>query len=148
MTTTRTRSVRSDGQAGAEATREFFEGLAERPEDLLVSRLSGSIRFDLAAEGGVTHWYVELDRGRVTVSHRRGPADGVLAMDAGLFDDIVLGRANALAAVLRGAVAAEGDLGLIMSFQRLFGARAAGRQAAIERPAHDGPASRRHGRER
>jgi putative sterol carrier protein len=37
-----------------------------------------------------------------------------------LFDDLASGRANAMAAMLRGAVAVDGDRTLMIRFQRLF----------------------------
>lgn len=151
MTGTRTRSEPSHNRAAGEATGDFFAQLPERHNDPLIRHLSGSIRFDLGAPGATTHWYVELRRGHVDVSHKRGPADCVMATDVGLFDEIVSGRANALAAVLRGAATADGDLGLIMSFQRLFGARtgepgpAGPRKRPHDGPAHDGPMRQRRG---
>ena len=43
--------------------------------------------------------------------------------DRKVFDAIVSGEMNALAATLRGAVVIEGDLGLLARFQRLFPGR-------------------------
>src|SRR4029450_7463157 len=49
-----------------------------------------------------------------------------LRVDADLFNKMAAGEANALAALLRGALAVDGDLELMMLFQRLLpGGRAA-----------------------
>jgi putative sterol carrier protein len=54
------------------------------------------------------------------VSRKKGPADVVVRAETSLFEDIAAGRVNAMAAVLRGLIVPEGDLGLVMTFQRLF----------------------------
>jgi putative sterol carrier protein len=78
------------------------------------------MRFDLENAGSVEHWLVELGKGAPKVSHKLAKADAVHRSKKSLFDDVVSGRANAMAAVLRGAITVEGDLGLAMAFQRLF----------------------------
>jgi putative sterol carrier protein len=40
--------------------------------------------------------------------------------DQAIFDRIVKGEANAMAAFLRGAIDLEGDRGLLLAFQRVF----------------------------
>ena len=42
------------------------------------------------------------------------------ALERSLFDSMATGKVNAMAAALRGVVAPEGNLGLLVSFQRLF----------------------------
>ena len=54
------------------------------------------------------------------MSNASDEADGVIRCDKALFDEMATGRANATTAILRGVLDAEGDLGLMMSFQRLF----------------------------
>jgi putative sterol carrier protein len=78
------------------------------------------VRFDLVDGGSVRRWYVAVDRGAVSVSHRSAKADAIVRLDRTLFDRVVTGRSNAIAALLRGSIVAEGDLGLVLSFQRLF----------------------------
>jgi putative sterol carrier protein len=58
--------------------------------------------------------------GDVEVSHKNARADAVVRLDRDMFDGMVSGTVNALAATLRGELLAEGDLGLVMHFQRLF----------------------------
>jgi putative sterol carrier protein len=98
----------------------FFTQLGERGHEPLLARGSGTLRFDLAEGKRVEHWFVVIEKGEVTVSHRSTAADAVVRVDRSLFEQIVTGRANAMAAILRGLLALEGDLGLVILFQRLF----------------------------
>ena len=54
------------------------------------------------------------------MSNANDEADAVIRCDKALFDEMATGRANATTAMLRGVLQSEGDLGLLMSFQRLF----------------------------
>jgi putative sterol carrier protein len=49
-----------------------------------------------------------------------GRADCHMVTDGELFDRMAAGRANAMAAMLRGAVHVRGDLDKLVAFQRLF----------------------------
>ena len=102
------------------ASTTFFEDLAKTGHVPLMQRVKGTMRFDLDDDGGIEHWYVTIDKGDVKVSKKRTSADVVVNTDRSLLDDMVQGRVNATAAALRGLVAAEGNLGLLMLFQRLF----------------------------
>jgi|tagenome__1003787_1003787.scaffolds.fasta_scaffold20307997_2 putative sterol carrier protein len=117
----------------AQPTGEFFEGLAERGHEPLLEKATGSIRFDLANGKKSQRWLVAIDKGDVAVSHKSTAPDCTLRSTEELFDDIVLGKENAMAAVLRGAVTVDGDPELLVLFQRLFPgppAKAAGRRSA------------------
>ena len=102
------------------ATEAFFERVAKTDHEPLLARIKGTLRFDLDESGRIEHWFVSVDRGRVSVSHRNAAADAVLEADRSLFNQIVDGSVNGMAAVLRGAVVPKGDLGLLISFGRLF----------------------------
>jgi putative sterol carrier protein len=104
----------------ADVTSQFFERLSQRDHEPMLGRSNGSLRIDLDRDGDVEHWRVDVRRGAVTVSHAAGPADCVLRADAALFEDLARGRANALAATLRGQIVLEGDQVLLVRFQRLF----------------------------
>jgi predicted lipid carrier protein YhbT len=67
-----------------------------------------------------SRWLVTLDRGDIAVSRKNASADCAVRTGKALFEQLVSGRANAMAAVLRGAIAVEGDLELLLLFQRLF----------------------------
>ncbi len=103
-----------------DATAEFFEELGRRGHEPLLERITGTLRFDIARGKRVDHWLVEVSKGDVRVSQTNSEADCVLGFDRKLFDRIAVGEENAFAAMLRGAVALEGDAGLLVVFQRLF----------------------------
>jgi putative sterol carrier protein len=99
---------------------EFFDGLTQRGHEPLLNSVSGTLRFDLTDGPEASRWYVQVKKGDVRVSHDDLPADVVVGLDRDLFLGMVEGKVNAMAAVLRGEVSLDGDLGLVISFQRLF----------------------------
>jgi hypothetical protein len=101
-------------------TAEFFRNLAEHGHEPVLARTSGTLRFDVGDGHRTEHWYVTIDKGDVRVSHARSAADAVVRLDKPLSDAILSGRENATACLLRGAFMIEGDLSLLMQFQRLF----------------------------
>jgi putative sterol carrier protein len=107
-------------KTSTDATAAFFERLATRGHEPLLQSASGTLRLELKNGRRTQYWYVTIKKGDVAVSNANAEADAVLRTDKALADQMVTGRVNAMAATLRGAVQAEGDLGLVMSFQRLF----------------------------
>ena len=104
-----------------ETTTAFFEALAERGRDPALEKTTGTIRFDLEGGERPTRWLVTIGKsGEVAVSRKQAKADCVVRVDSTLFDDIARGQANAMAAVLRGAMRVEGDAALLVAFQSLF----------------------------
>ncbi len=99
---------------------QFFEALEERDNEPLLETADGTLRFDLVDDGHVEHWFLTLRRGDVSVSHRRSRADAVVRIERERFAALATGQMNALAAALRGDLVVEGDLGLVLLFQRLF----------------------------
>jgi SCP-2 sterol transfer family len=104
----------------ATATSEFFDRLAERGTVPGLARTAGSVRFDLTRDGRTEHWRVEFRRGTIAVTRAADAADCVVRADASVFDDVARGRANAMAAMLRGQLAADGEAELLTRFQRLL----------------------------
>ena len=100
-------------------TADLFESLSRRGHEPLLEQAQGTLRFELE-NGKPQRWLVELDKGDVVVSHANRKADATIRADAQLFNRIVRGEVNAMAAVLRGAVTVEGDPQLLMLFQRVF----------------------------
>jgi putative sterol carrier protein len=104
---------------------QFFADLAERGHDPRLHQAQGTVQFELAHNDRTDRCLVEIAHGDVTVSSG-ATSDGdetpacVVRCPGPLFDDIVTGRANALAAMLRGELTAEGDLQLLYQFQRVF----------------------------
>jgi len=102
------------------AASQFFESLHAQGDEPILKGESGVLRFDLSSNTELERWYVTITDGNITVGHRGGRADLVVKADRALFDRIAEGTENAMAAQLRGAVVADGDLHLLMTFQRLF----------------------------
>jgi putative sterol carrier protein len=103
-----------------DATTKFFEALEARGHDPMLEKAKGTMRFDVRDGKHTARWVVSIDKGDVTVSRRNAKADCVVRVDRALFDDITTGRANALAALMRGEIEAEGDMGLLATIQRVF----------------------------
>jgi len=101
-------------------TADFFRSLPGREPDPLLRTAKGSIRFDVVDAGHVEHWWVSMSGGTVSVSRGNRRADAKMVVERDLMDRLVTGRANAMAALLRGAVIVEGELGLLLAFQRIF----------------------------
>jgi len=101
-------------------SRSFFEELPARGHQPLLEKVSGTLRFKLTRGSQVEHWYLTITDGDIGVTRRKGPADVVVTVEGRLLDQIVTGTANTMAAMLRGAIEVEGDLGLLLAFQRLF----------------------------
>ena len=101
-------------------TAAFFDDVAQRGREPLLKSASGTIRFDVVDGGRVEHWRVTIEDGDVAVSRAKSRADAVVRVDKAMSDKLVSGRMNAMAAVLRGDLVPEGDLHLLLLFQRLF----------------------------
>jgi len=105
----------------ASPTEVFFEELSRRGHEPMLGKAIGTIRLDLAvADGGSERWFVSIDRGDVRVSRDGATAGCIVRADRSLFDAIASGRANPMAAMLRGALIVEGDPDLLVLFQRLL----------------------------
>jgi hypothetical protein len=110
----------TEAASPAGPARAFFDRLAAEPQPLL-GGMHGTLRFDvIRGDTTTTSWSVLIDRGDVTVSQEETEADAVVRLHEPLFEDMVTGRANAVAAALRGEFAVEGSTQLLTVFQRLF----------------------------
>ncbi len=103
-----------------EATAEFFERLGRTGHEPLLEKATGRIRFELVNGKQTERWLVAHDKGDVAVSHKSGQTDCNVRTSKALFEEIVTGRENAMAAVLRGAVEVDGRPELLMLFQRIL----------------------------
>ena len=106
--------------ADMDSTTHFFDDLAQRGHVPLLDKAHGSVRFDIADGERTDQYLVTIDRGDIRVSTEEAPAQCVMAADRALFEDIVIGQRNAMAAILRGAMVVEGDPSLAVLVQRLF----------------------------
>ncbi len=76
----------------------FFYELGRRGHEPSLEKARGSIRFDLVAGSRTDRWLVTLDKGDVSVSRRNITADCVVRTDRTLFDGMVTGDVNGMAA--------------------------------------------------
>ncbi len=115
------------------ASAAFFEELASRGRIPLLHSTTGTLRVDLEDDRETITWYVVIDKGAVKVTHRNARADAVVRASTQLFDKMATGRANATAAMLRGALSIEGDLGLVAALDRLLPGPSRSRATYLER---------------
>ena len=101
----------------------FFAELAARGHEPLLRKASGSTRFEVRDGRRTRRWLVTVDDGDIAVLSGSGAAACVMRADKAVFDRIVAGRVNAVAAVLRGDLEVEGDWRLLVRMQRLFPGR-------------------------
>ena len=104
----------------SDPTTAFFEMLGARGEEPLLRKASGSARFEIVDGKRTLRWLVSVDRGKIAVSRKNASADCVLRAQKDVFDRVAAGRMNAVAAVLRGDLWADGDWRLLVLLQRLF----------------------------
>jgi putative sterol carrier protein len=104
----------------SDPTARFFAELAERAEEPLLRKAKGSMRFDVVDGRRTRRWLVTVDGGTLSVSSSNADASCVARVDKAVFDRVASGRLNAVAAVLRGDIAVEGDWRLLVRMQRLF----------------------------
>ena len=124
--TGRTKNV----ETTADPVREFFHELAERGREPLLQNVSGTLRFDLVDGERVEYWHLTIKNGDIAVSHKDAEADAVVRTAKVLFAGITAGTVNAMAAALRGALVPQGNLALVVTFQRLFPGPAVSRAKA------------------
>jgi hypothetical protein len=98
----------------------FFRALGERGHEPLLAKVTGSARFDIVENGHVRRWLLDINKGDVTVSSAEGSPDCTIRGNRLLFDELVSGQSNAMAAVLRGALVCTGDVELLLAIQRIF----------------------------
>jgi putative sterol carrier protein len=111
--------MNTSGVAG-DPTSAFFDELERRGHEPLLAGTSGTVRLDVGHGKSTEHWYLEISDGDVAVSRLDASADAVMGADRDLFNEIVQGRANTMAAMLRGAMTIEGDVELMLRLQRIF----------------------------
>lgn len=101
-------------------TEEFFDRLSRTSHDPRLVKARGTLRLDLTDGDRTEHWHVAVLHGDLAVSRDDGPADGVLRAERTVFDQLVSGEMNPMAAILRGVVLYTGDPQFAVLFRRLF----------------------------
>ncbi|WDZ84929.1 SCP2 sterol-binding domain-containing protein [Micromonospora cathayae] len=104
----------------ADAITQFFEELDRRGFEPLLTKTSGTIRFDLHEGARTTHWLVSIDRGRTRADQEERAADSVVRIGPDLFERIITGRESLIAAALRAELSATGDPRLLAQVERIF----------------------------
>jgi hypothetical protein len=99
---------------------DFFGGLAKRGYEPLLQHVIGSIRFDLENGDETDHWWVGMDRGKVTVLHEDRVAKSIARQDRATLVDAILGRRNPMTTFLRGDAGYSGEGEPLVIFARLF----------------------------
>jgi SCP-2 sterol transfer family protein len=99
---------------------DFLTRLADHRAGPLLGGGAATIRFDATHAGSVRHWYVRVDGDRVEVTDSGADADCVIGADRTVLEELVTGRRNAMAALLRGLITLSGDPDLLVRLQRLF----------------------------
>jgi len=94
----------------------FFESVTG-PHPQLPKTISGTLRFDLDTD---EHWRLTFDKGVVSATRSNATADCVCRMDKKTMEAIIQGKTNAMAALLRGAIQAEGQLLLLGLFRDIL----------------------------
>lgn len=114
---------------------DFFDGLAKRGYEPLLQHVIGSIRFDLVNGDETDHWWVGMDRGKVTVLHEDRVAKSIARQDRATFVDAILGRRNPMTTFLRGDAGYSGEGEPLVIFTRLFPDRSLAERQATARTA-------------
>jgi putative sterol carrier protein len=110
-----------------DSTAEFFRVLRRRGREPLLEKAKGTVRFDLVEGRRTERWLVTVDRGDVSVVRKNAAADCIVRAERALFEGMVTGDVNAMAAFLRGELTLEGDPELLVLIQRVLPGPAAGR---------------------
>ncbi|GII21046.1 SCP2 sterol-binding domain-containing protein [Planosporangium mesophilum] len=104
----------------ATPTEEFFDELGRRGHEPRLERITATVRFNITDGGHASHWRVEIDKGDLHVTRGSGKSCCGICADRALFDGIVTGEVNAIAAMLRGALSVDGDRETWVVVQRLL----------------------------
>lgn len=108
-------------RAPSDPTERFFAAIAAYGHAPLLRKASGVTRFEIVDGKRTSRWFVTVEGGDLSVSRRSAAEpDCVVRADKALFERIAAGKANAVAAVLRGELAIAGDWRLLVWMQRLF----------------------------
>lgn len=102
---------------------EFFDELARRGHEPMLERVTAKLRFEITdggGDGGALTRLVSIDHGDLHISADQSEADATITCSGSELDDLVTGRTSAVASLLRGTLAARGDLELMVLAQRLF----------------------------
>ncbi|BCJ59991.1 hypothetical protein [Micromonospora endophytica] len=104
----------------SEAIEQFFAAVPVRAPEVLHASPSGTLRIDLSDGHRTEHWLVRMWWGGAEVSRGSEGADAVWYCSFGLFERLITGRTQALAALFRNESTYAGSVILFLSFRRFF----------------------------
>jgi putative sterol carrier protein len=105
----------------ADKIENFFRELGQEGYQPVLGKVQGTVRFDLVnRDGEVDHWLVTVDRGNVMIKGAQESAECILRGGRALFERLITGEENAIAATLRGALSCAGNVELLFAIQRIF----------------------------
>lgn len=99
---------------------EFMQRLDQTHPETLSGLRRGTIRFDLESGERTDHWLIRIDEGIVHTSRHDQSADCVVHAEKKLFDCILAGEVNFIAALFRNQLTVEGDMVLLTTFRKLL----------------------------
>ncbi|MGC5050234.1 SCP2 sterol-binding domain-containing protein [Micromonospora sp. DT48] len=102
------------------ATEQFFATLPARAPEVLRAPVAGTLRIDLSDGHCTDHWLVRMRPGAAEVDRGPEPSDATWYCGTELFDRLVTGRAQTIAAVLRNESTFRGNVVLLLAFRRFF----------------------------
>lgn len=100
---------------------QVFEKLSEQFNDSKAQGVNGVIQFDLSGENG-GKWAIKITDGACQVI--QGGVDApntTLLMSDTDFVSMFNGKLNAMAAFMQGKIKLQGDMGMAMKLQTIFG---------------------------
>jgi len=106
----------------ASHTDAFFQELGSRGHESALRSRTATIRFEIANGADIESHSVAIDKGNIAVSSPGDPAHADCTLRAGhqLFERVASGEANAMAAMLRGELIADGDPELLIATRKLL----------------------------
>jgi len=116
----------------SETRERFFAQLGTTTHIGLLEGTSGTVLAEIKDGKQTEKLYVNIHHGDVTASRTGSAPDCVIRTNGATFDAILNGKLNAMAAMLRGLLEVEGNVGMLAAMQALFrpSTGAAGERAA------------------
>ncbi|RIV37219.1 SCP2 sterol-binding domain-containing protein [Micromonospora radicis] len=103
-----------------EATEQFFASLPARAPEILHGPVAGTLRIDISDGHSTTHWLARIRPGEIEIGQGSEGADAVWYCGVDLFDRLVTGRSQAMAALFRNESTFTGNVLLFLAFRRFF----------------------------
>jgi hypothetical protein len=110
----------SAGLAADDIVATFFSDLAARGHEPLLHMAGGTLAFALTSGDRAQHWTVSMSGGTVGVVRGRRRADCTVRVSRELFTRLLVGALDPWTAYLRDEYQIEGEIGLMVAFQRLL----------------------------